>query len=253
MEIYMFRRAFSLLIIPFVFGIQSANAQSGFRFESISDLEQMNLHIRQNHPLGSPKEDLQNAFVQNGQATLIPHPHKEGVEKYIYDINLCGYYIWRWNISADYDASGKLMQAYINGTTVFPEGPQKAEIPKTAEEGKNAKILKGQRPRPEASKGESSLAFLLFDRDGNIKTIDDQALIGGGPSRANPANMGTMIIYKEVDPWRSIFDFDPAKTIANYPDCKEADALHAAMRAKEKATNTGQMIDTIIEKTVKPE
>ena len=27
-------------------------------------------------------------------------------------INLCNCYVWRWNVSADYDDQGKLLQAY---------------------------------------------------------------------------------------------------------------------------------------------
>jgi hypothetical protein len=83
-----------------------------------------------------------------------------------------------------------------------------------------------QRPRPEAYKGESSLGFLLFDRDSDPKTTDDQALIGAGPSRADPTNMGKLITYRDVDPWRSIFDFDAADRIVSYHgDCNEVDRL----------------------------
>jgi hypothetical protein len=73
-----------------------------------------------------------------------------------------------------------------------------------------------QRPRPEASKGENSLTFLVYDGDSDLQTSDDQVAMGAGPSRADPANMGQMIIYKDVDPWRSIFDADPARFIASY-------------------------------------
>lgn len=51
--------------------------------------------------------------------------------------------------------------------------------------------------------------------------------MGAGPTRANPVNMGAMIVY-EVEPWRSIFDFDPADRIVPYAgDCAEVDAFYA--------------------------
>ena len=96
----------------------------------------------------------------------------------------------------------------------------KEVIVKVAEIGKKASIYRVQRPRPEAYKGESSLGFVLFDRDSDPKTTDDQALIGAGPSRADPTNMGKLITYTDVDPWRSIFDFDAADRIVPYKgDC----------------------------------
>jgi hypothetical protein len=157
------------------------------------------------------------------------------VEKYIYDIDLCHYYIWRWNISADYDDRGKLLQAYVNGNIVFPDDSPKKVVSKVAESGKKASIYRAQRPRPEAYKGENSLAFLLFDRDSDLTTKDDQALIGSGPSRADPANMGTMIAYTDVDPWRSIFDFDPADRIVPYAgSCEQADKIYEEQRQAQK-------------------
>ena len=73
-----------------------------------------------------------------------------------------------------------------------------------------------QRARPEADRGEKSLAYMLLDLDGDLKTIEDQALLGAGPSRADPQNFGKAINYENVDPWRSIFDNDPADFIADY-------------------------------------
>lgn len=165
-------------------------------------------------------DSLRNTFVEMGKATLKPHPTWSGVEKYIYDVNLCGYYVWRWNISADYDAGGRLLEAYVNADPVFNE--HKPKIP----EGKKAKIYKSARPRPEADKGESSLAYLLYDGDGNLATPDDQMVIGAGPSRADPVKPGKMTVYNGVEPWRSIFDDDEAAQIASFPgDCSKASEL----------------------------
>lgn len=199
-----------------------------FQFESIKTLDEMSSFIRQHFPLGSFRSDLRRVFVTEGRATLKIHPREVGVEKYIYDINLCNYYIWRWNISADYDADGKLQQAYLNGNIIFPNGKPKRVVPREAEEGKQSSIYQAQRTRPEAYKGESSLGFILFDRDSDLKTIGDQSAIGAGPSRVEPVDMGNMVTYMvtyiEVDPWRSIFDSDRTDHIVPYQgDCAAAD------------------------------
>ncbi len=194
--------------------------KASFKFDSITSLEEMSAYIREHFPLGSMQTDLRRAFVMEGGATLKKHPLNPDVEKYIYDINLCNYYIWRWNISADYDANGKLVQAYINGNALFPNGRPQQLVSKKAEPGKKASLYRVQRPRPEAYKGEASLGYILFDRDSDLKTINDQAVIGTGPSRADPVNMGKVVAYTDVDPWRSIFDNDNANHISSYRgDC----------------------------------
>ena len=193
-----------------------AKQPSHFRFEDISSIEDMKKFVGNHFSLESSREDLRNVFVTEGEATHKTHPSDLNIEKYIYDINLCSVYIWRWNISADYDQQGKLLQAYINGDIVFPDGKPKRNISKNAEKDSGPAIFRVQRPRPEAYKGESSLGFLLFDLDADVKTTDDQALMGAGPSRADPINMGSMFVYTDIDPWRSIFDFDEANFIASY-------------------------------------
>ena len=88
------------------------------------------------------------------------------------------------------------------------------------------------RPRPEASRGESSLGYAIVDGDGNLETIEDQALMGGGPSRPHPANLGRMRVY-QVTPWRSIFDADPAARIVPYSgDCAAAEAVMTASQGQ---------------------
>jgi len=72
----------------------------------------------------------------------------------------------------------------------------------------------------------------LFDVDGNSKTLGDQELIGSGPSRPDPLNMGNMIKYSG-DPWRSIFDSDEADHIAPYEgDCLAVDQAIKQMKSK---------------------
>jgi hypothetical protein len=207
---------FVLTIILFFINTVKAQELNSFEFQNISELKEMENFIKKEFQLGDNKEKLRNIFIVQGNATLKIHPNDKNIEKYIYDINLCQMYIWRWNISADYNTQGLLSQIYLNGNPVFSDGMPKRVISKQAEEGQKASIYKSQRPRPEASKGEKSLGFLLFDRDSNIETIDDQMLIGSGPSRSDPINMGNMIMYSDVDPWRSIFDFDEADTIYAY-------------------------------------
>jgi len=205
-------------------GNMVAGAEATFSFESVTSLDEMSSLVRSKLPLGAPRTAVRRTFVDEGHATLRVRPDDSRIEKYIYDIDLCQYYIWRWNISADYDANNQLRQAYVNGNTVFPEGTPKRTISKVAEEGKKASIYKVQRPRPEAYKGERSLGFLLFDRDSDPATTNDQALVGAGPSRPDPMNLGKLVAYTDVDPWRSIFDFDASERIVPYQgDCKEVD------------------------------
>lgn len=213
-----------------------ASADSTFTFESVVSLDEMSSLVKSKIPLGTSRANVQRVFVEEGRATLKVKAGGYGVEKYIYDIDLCHYYTWRWNISADYDANNLLRQAYVNGNIIFPNGNQKKDIPKVAEDGKKASIYRVQRPRPEAYKGESSLGFLLFDRDSDPKTTDDQALIGAGPSRADPMNMGKLVTYTDVDPWRSIFDFDAADRVVPYQgDCAKVDGLmKAQIEAKKR-------------------
>jgi hypothetical protein len=173
------------------------------------------------------REQVRALFIGQGGATLKLHPTQVGVEKYIYDINLCSYYVWRWNISADYDPTGRLKQLFINGEPALPNGSPPRVMPKASPDQKAA-ILKITRPRPEAFKGESSLAALVFDHDADPNTIDDQELMGAGPTSSDPLNMGNLHVY-HVEPWRSIFDMDAASAIVPYSgNCAAADAAIAA-------------------------
>jgi hypothetical protein len=207
--------------------VATAQAQPSFQFESVVTLDDMQRFVRSNFPLGADRASLRRSFVEQGKGTLKMHPTQTGVEKYLYDINLCGYYVWRWNISADFDSSGKLLQAYVNGEPVHAAGTPKkdSKIATIAQPGKTAGIFKIERPRPEAIKGEKRLGAIVADADGNLRTIDDQILMGAGPTRADPANLGTMKKY-EVEPWRSIFDIDNADRVVPYAgDCNKADAV----------------------------
>jgi hypothetical protein len=207
------------------------SAAPPFKFESVVSLDDMTALIRSRFPLGTPGAQLRHTFVEEGQATLKRRMGDAGVEKYIYDINLCSYYVWRWNISADYDAGGLLRQAYVNGNIVHPDGTPKRVIAKVAEDGKKSSLSRLKRPRPQAFKGERELDYLLFDRDSDPSTTDDQMAMGAGPTRADPTNMGRLFVYSEVDPWRSIFDADAADQIVPYDgDCKAVEKVMEARR-----------------------
>jgi hypothetical protein len=208
----------------------SADPPKPFRYESYIDLDEMRHFLESQFPPGSARAGLRKSFVDDGKGTLVIHPTQAGVEKYIYDINLCRYYVWRWNISADYDGGGRLLQSYVNGEPVFPSGTQKKDGGVLGKSG-HASIFKVKRPRPEADLGEKELAFIVIDADSDLKTIDDQVLTGGGPTRASIATPGKLHMYSNVEPWRSIFDFDPAGAIAPYPGDCAAEVAQARQNA----------------------
>ncbi len=231
-------RIILLTLFVFLCVTRTATAAVPFRFEEIDSLNTMTAFIKLNFSLESTREELRKTFVHEGRATLKIHPAHPETEKYIYDINLCHYYVWRWNISADYDEKGVLKQAYLNGNPVFRDGPQLTILPKEGPEAEKASVYTINRRRPEADKGETALEFMLFDADSDHSTIDDQALLGVGPSRPDPANMGPMVAYKEVAPWRSIFDSDEAISIVPYHgDCAAADKAQAAKTSAPDSKN----------------
>lgn len=192
-----------------------AAGQEAFRFESIASLDAMKTHVRDAFPAGTPRARLQQALAQEGGASQRQHPRRAATEKYLYDINICDAYIWRWNISADYDAAGAVVQVWVNGDPVHAAGPQKRSAESLRANGKAA-ILKGTRARPEAHRGEKQLAYIMLDADANPATLDDQLVIGGGPNRPMPGPATKLIAYTDVELWRSIFDPDPADRIVRY-------------------------------------
>ena len=189
-----------------------------FRFEAEASLDEMQALVKRDLSAGMPRDQVRAMFVDSGGATLKAHPNRAGVEKYIYDINLCSYYVWRWNISADYDAKGGLKQVYVNGVPALG-GALPAKLPA------KGPFFKMDRPRPEAIKGEKSLAAIVA---GDPRaSVDVQLLTGLGPTRADPINMGRAFPYTG-DLWRSIFDPDDAKVIVPYAgDCAAVDAEFA--------------------------
>ena len=205
MRLFAFVAAVVLMCLPAQAG--------GFAFERFVSLDEMKLYLKNAYPEGTPAEKIRSDLVQSGGATRIIHPEYDGVEKYLYDVNLCRLYIWRWNISADYDDDMQLVDLFLNGEPVSGDasGVRPLSKPSAGEA-----ILRSTRPRPQADLGESSLGFIAYDRDTGSDRVGDVVVIGGGPSRADPANFGKMKMYNEVALWRSIFDADSAKRIASY-------------------------------------
>lgn len=205
----------------------TAPATESFRFERIDSLEDMQTELRHTFRVGSPRATLRRQFVEAGGATLIAHPGRAGTEKYIYDIDLCGYYVWRWNISADFGDEGGLRQLYLNGEPVLADGESEPAFDAAAaRQNSGTRVFQMSRPRPEAARGEASLGFILIDGDGDLTTQDDQRLIGGGPTRPHAANLGRLHAYN-VAWWRSIFDSDAAGRIVPYSgDCAAAERAH---------------------------
>ena len=189
----------------------TAARAADFRFEDIKTLDDMRVFIERNYPLGSSRADVRAAFVTQGHAKGFVRTSDRRTEKYLYDINLCDLYIWRWNISADYDDGGHLLQAYVNGRRVFMSGKPAPQL--DYEDGAHTAVIEAMRSRPEAVHGESRMPYTAFDRDGNPRTTDDQFVTGYGHAAADPKRLDESSMYKEVELWRSIFDRDEAPIV----------------------------------------
>ena len=187
-------------------------ASAAFKFEQFPSLDEMRTFLA-SVEIGTPREQVRAIFVNDGGAGLYVHPSRPNVEKYVYVLNLCHLYVWRWNVSANFDDKDGISQIFLNGEAVFPDGdaPRHAkDAPKPNGKGTIAKMF---RPRPEANLGEDRIAFLLYDIDPTNKAIDDEFIIGAGPSRADPTDFGKMHVYNDVERWRSIFDFETAPAV----------------------------------------
>ena len=201
----------------------AACAADPFRFEAVDSLQDMQALAKRDFPVGTPRDQVRAAFVEQGGATLKARPKHAETEKYLYDIDLCGYYVWRWNLSADYDGKGGLKQLYVNATPVLANAPE----PPLPTKGPFYML---SRPRPQASKGESVLKAIVNDQQMLLTAV--------GPTRPNPLDMGRAVNY-HGELWRSIFDADDADKIAPFAgDCAKVDAeMHARIEAaKASAT-----------------
>lgn len=196
-----------------------AEAGDRFSFDAIKSVPEMEELIQDKLPLGTQREEVERIFVLQGHATLKHHPTQKDVEKYLYDINLCDYYIFRWNISADFSEGGKLEQAYVNGRFVYMKGkePRTLEVFLASSRGRS-KLM--DVPRKMVPKGRRPIRYTVYDIDGNFSTTEDQLVDGPGPSRAEPPSVSFLSEYQAVDPWRSIFDPEAANEPVKFSPCK---------------------------------
>lgn len=196
------------------FLLASSSLAADFRFESFPALDRMQTELRRLAPLGAPREVMRARFVEEGGAKLHGHPSRTNAEKYVYDIGLCGLYVWRWNISANFDGKDRLTQIFVNGEPVHADGDA-SRLP-AKKPGAEESIARSFRLRPEASRGESKIAYLVYDLDVATDDIDDEFVAGTGPSRADPNDFGFMHAYENIERWRSIFDDEPAASVMPY-------------------------------------
>lgn len=194
---------------------------ASFRFENYPSLDAMREFIIAKFPPGTKRDAMRKAFVTEGKATIITHPARKLTEKYIYDIDLCGAFMWRWNISADFGEDGKLAQAYINGKPVHMAGEDDPLVARR-EFGKWRKSEARKVTRYGDKAAE--ISYFLQDTDGDLATPEDQAVSGPGFRAADPALLYEPYYYKDVFPWRSVFDMDSATFIAEHPDCADPKA-----------------------------
>ena len=202
-----------------------ARADAGFHFEDHPSLDLMRIYIEKNLPLGSTRDEMRAVFVTSGHATLKEHPAQAGVEKYIYDIDLCGRYRFRWNISADYDENGKLAQAYVNGRFVFMKGTEPKPMDLFAG-GQKVLTRRGFRATPLPTDPKRKISFRIYDFDKDLRTTADQMIEGYGPLRADPGSVQDEIKYAGLERWRSIFDEDETEKLNTYPRCGKVQVLN---------------------------
>lgn len=189
-----------------------------FRFEEHPTIDAMREFIIATLPLGTPREAVRKTFVENGKATIITHPARKLTEKYLYDIDICGAYLWRWNISADFDDDKKLTQAYVNGKPAHMSGK-----PDPLAVGYNPNTLGNMQSKEVSRAGADKyprIAFQLLDSDGDLTTTGDQSVSGPGYRAAMPYTFVEPYYYKGVFPWRSIFDEDNTTATATHEHCK---------------------------------
>ncbi len=209
----------TLFAAMFFSGLSAAPLAAEFSFSAIVSLDEMHAFGRRHVKLGMSQDAVRQIFVGQGGAKRFSHPDQSGVEKYVYDINLCRLYVWRWNISANYDAGGLLTQLYVNGEPVHAGGDAAIDaVARAGNGGDNQAIYRGAMPRPEADRGESSLAFILFDTDTRSRSTSDEFIMGAGPSRADPRDLGSLHTY-EVEWWRSIFAKEGPRVVDYAGDC----------------------------------
>ncbi len=191
----------------------------GFRFENVTSLEAMRDFIMQNLPRGTRRSVVRRTFVDEGSATfqLHPSPKRERYhEKYTYNINLCRLYVWRWNISANFNHGKRLNQIFVNGEALFPNSEPQWTSKTASKTGLPREIEATSKPRPQADLGVSSVSFVLLRVDPHTSFLPKEFAIGVGPARADPNGLRAIHIYPDVERWRSIFDAEKDEPVHDY-------------------------------------
>lgn len=196
---------------------QAAQEVGAFDFFEVATVDEMRNLAAKRFPAGMPREDVRRALIEEGGARLFEHPEDDGVEKYVFDINLCRLHVFRWNLSADYGPDGALEQFYVNGLHTIPGG---GDITRTrAKPDKDGTVHKlvSIMPRPEADLGDKAIQFEGYDYDGDGATTLDQSVVVFGPSRADPHDFGRRYRYANVERWRSIVDGFTLEDVREWP------------------------------------
>ena len=100
----------------------SARAAEPFDFQNYKDPLELAAYLRQTLPVGTSKESAERTLVTEGQATAYPMPFDPQTIVYLYDVNLCDKYVWRWNVNAKYDATGILEDLYLYDQNIHDPG-----------------------------------------------------------------------------------------------------------------------------------
>ncbi len=201
-----------------IFGTLTFHAQAeDFRFENVTSLDEMHDFVKERLPRGGQKrEDVRRVFIDEGGATLQINERWKTVEKYTYNINVCRLYVWRWNISANFNKAGYLTQIFVNGERVYEDGDIQWTSDMAAETGGIRGLEPMAKPRPQADLGESSLAFLVLGVETKGYVTSDEFIVGAGPSRADPTNPGLVHVYTDIERWRSIYDEEEDEPVHDY-------------------------------------
>ena len=204
-------------------GCLPARAAEPFTFEAHPDIADIQAYIQNNLPVGTSRSVVRSIFVDQGGATVIFRPGIKSSEKYLYDIDMCHYYLFHWNISMDYDSKDNLRQAYIQGEPVFLDQPNDGDSHHT-DPAIKVNILELVRARPQAYKGDNYIYAQVIDWNPADAGDYDKDVFVGGPTRASFPDAGHVHVYRSKL-WRLIVDeSSAAKTVEYQADCKSIDA-----------------------------
>ncbi|MBW8638536.1 hypothetical protein K1W69_15170 [Hoeflea sp. WL0058] len=186
-----------------------------FDFATIVSLDDMHAELKSRFPLGADRADVYRQLSTEGGAAHYAHPDRANVEKYLYDIDLCKLHVFRWNISAHFFDNGKLTQIFVNGEAVHAAGDEIYDPSVNYRRDAPTKVSYILQQRPEASEGENVVSYVQLEPEDGDGTVD-VTVVGGGPTRADPWNLGSVHGYPPMPRWHSIFTLDKAGAVVPY-------------------------------------